>query len=411
MNPMTATSKYNIWSQQTRNNPHPLYEEMRENDPVFNVIDGMGQTVWFFTRYDDSVSILRDKRSIKNPRKSLPPDVLQQRFNIDIDEAIDTESPWEAINQHMLNQDPPDHTRLRSLVHKAFTPKRVRDLQPRIEQIAVDLLDAMDKKAEGDLVEDFALPLPITVIAEMLGIPVDDRDKFRMWTNAILMGDVSSMAMIMEFVQYMNNMIEIRRAEDTGDILSALVRVDDEGQQLEHMELLSMIFLLLVAGHETTVNLIANGMLDLLQHPDQFQMLKDQPDLMSNAIEEMLRYNGPVDATLNRWAGEDMEWHDGQMIKAGDVLIPLLLAANRDPNIFENPHTFDIMRDPNPHIAFGNGIHFCLGAPLARLEGTIAITQLLERFPNLSLNIDPAQVQRGPSIVLHNISALPMKYQ
>jgi len=172
-----------------------------------------------------------------------------------------------------------------------------------------------------------------------------------------------------------------------------------------------MIFLLLVAGHETTVNLIANGMLDLLQHPDQFQLLKDQPDLMPNAIEEMLRYNGPVDATLNRWAGEDMEWHDGRTIKEGDVLIPLLLAADRDPDIFENPNTFDITRDTNPHIAFGHGIHFCLGAPLARLEGTIAISQLMARFPNLSLNIAPSKVQRGMSIILHNISALPMNYQ
>lgn len=408
---MSTASKYNIWSQATRNNPHPLYREMRENDPTFNVVDGMGQTVWFFTRYEDTVSILRDKRSIKNPRNSLPPDVLKQRFNIDIDEAIDMESPWEAINQHMLNQDPPDHTRLRSLVHKAFTPKRVRDLQPRIEQIATDLLDAMESKSDGDLVADFALPLPITVIAEMLGIPVADRDKFRMWTNIILSGDMSSRAAIMDFIQYMNNMIDIRRKEDTGDILSALVRVEDEGKQLEHMELLSMIFLLLVAGHETTVNLIANGILDLLQHPDQFQMLKAQPDMMNQAVEEMLRYNGPVDATLNRWAGEDMEWHDGRIIKAGDVLIPLLLAANRDPDAFENPDTFDITRDPNPHVAFGNGIHFCLGAPLARMEGTIAISQLLGRFPNLSLNIDPTQVQRGLSIILHNINALPMTYR
>lgn len=407
---MTTTSKYNIWSQETRNNPHDLYRQMRQVDPTYRVIDGMGQTVWFFTRYDDSVSMLRDKRSIKNPR-NLDPDTLQDRFNIDPDEPIDMESPWEAINQHMLNQDPPDHTRLRSLVHKAFTPNRVRDLKPRIEQIATDLLDAMAGKDEGDLVEDFALPLPITVIAEMLGIPVADRDKFRMWTNVVLSGDVSAISMIMEFVQYMNKMIDIRRKEDTGDILSALVRVEDNGQQLGHMELLSMIFLLLVAGHETTVNLIANGILDLLQHPDQFQMLKDDRSLMSGAIEEMLRYNGPVDATLNRWAGEDIVWKDGRTIKAGDVLIPLLLAANRDPEMFDNPDTFDITRNPNPHIAFGHGIHFCLGAPLARMEGTIAMTHLLDRFPNLSLDADPSTLNRGISIVLHTLNTLPLKYQ
>lgn len=408
---MASTSKYNIWSQQTRNNPHELYRQMRENDPTYTVVDGMGQTVWFFTKYADSVSILRDKRSIKNPRKSLSPAVLKDRFGVDIEAEVQSESPWELINQHMLNQDPPDHTRLRGIVHKAFTPNRVRDLQPRIEQIADELLDAMDKKSDGDLIDDYALPIPITVIAEMLGIPVEDRDKFRNWTNIILSGDMSSMAMIMEFVQYMNNMIDIRSREDTGDILSALVRAHDEGEHLDRMELMSTIFLLLVAGHETTVNLIGNGILDLLQHPDQFEELRDNPDLTDKAVEEMLRYNGPVDATLNRWAGEDMEWHDGRIIKAGDVLIPLLLAADRDPDTFDNPDVFDIKRETNPHIAFGHGIHFCLGAPLARMEGKIAISKLMERFPKMSLNIDPAKVQRGPSIVLHNITHLPMKYQ
>ncbi len=408
---MTSTSKYNIWSQKTRNNPHELYRQMRENDPTYKVVDGMGQTVWFFTKYDDSVSILRDKRSIKNPRKSLSPDVLKDRFGVDIEADIDRESPWELINQHMLNQDPPDHTRLRTIVHKAFTPNRVRELQPRIEQLADELLDAMDSKTDGDLIADYALPLPITVIAEMLGIPVEDRDRFRTWTNVILSGDMSSMAMIMEFVQYMNKMIDIRTKEDTGDILSALVRARDEGEKLDRMELLSMIFLLLVAGHETTVNLIGNGMLDLLQHPDQFEELRANPALTDKAIEEMLRYNGPVDATLNRWAGEDMEWHDGRVIKAGDVLIPLLLAADRDPATFENPNVFDITRENNPHIAFGHGIHFCLGASLARMEGRIAISKLMERFPKMALNVDPANVQRGLSIVLHNLNVLPMKYQ
>lgn len=408
---MTSESKYNVWSQETRNDPHPLYRQMRENDPVYRVIDGMGQTVWFFTRYDDSVSILKDKRSIKNPRKSLSAEVLKNRFGIDPSVPRNQESMWDVVNLHMLNQDPPDHTRLRGIVHKAFTPQRVRDLQPRIEQIAVDLLDAMADKSDGDLVEDFALPLPITVIAEMLGIPVKDQAQFRKWTNVILSGDMSSMDMIMEFVQYMNTMIETRRNEDTGDILSALVRVEDNGQQLDHMELLSMIFLLLVAGHETTVNLIANGMLDLLQHPDQFEMLRKNPDLTNQAIEEMLRYNGPVDGTTNRWASDDLEWDDGRVIKAGDVLIPLLLAADRDPDVFDDPETFDITRTTNPHIAFGHGIHFCLGAPLARMEGTIAISQLIDRFPKMRLNIDPAKVQRGNTLLLHNLSALPMIYR
>jgi cytochrome P450 len=407
---MTSESKYNIWSQETRNNPHPLYRQMRENDPVFRVIDGMGQTVWFFTRYEDSVSILKDKRSVKNFRKSIPPEVLQNRFGIDPN-AERSQSMWNVVDLHMLNQDPPDHTRLRSIVHRAFTPHRIRDLRPRIEQITSDLLDDMAQKPDGDLVADFAFPLPITVIAEMLGIPVKDRLKFRKWTNVIVSGDMSSMEMIMEFMEYMNAMIELRHKEDTGDILSALVRVEDNGQHLEHMEILSMIFLLLVAGHETTVSLIANGILDLLQHPDQFEMLHKNPDLTPQAIEEMLRYNGPVDATTNRWAGDDMEWNDGRVIKAGDVLLPLLLAADRDPEIFDDAEAFDITRNPNPHIAFGHGIHFCLGAPLARMEGNIALLQLIDRFPNMRLNIDPAKIERGNTLLLHNLSALPMTYQ
>lgn len=404
-----ANSKYDIWGQATRNNPHPLYKQMREKDPIFRVIDGLKQTVWFFTRYEDSVAMLRDKRIIKNLRRNLAPDVLEKRFG-----GVDPSGVpqmFEAINQHMLNQDPPDHTRLRSLVHKAFTPARVRDLQPRIEQIADDLLDAMQAKTEGNLIEDYALPLPITVISEMLGVPVADRDKFRHWTQAILSGSMESMTSIMEFVQYMNEMIEMRREKGTDDILSALVYAEDSGDKLDHMELLSTIFLLLVAGHETTVNLITNSALTLLEHPEQLQKLRENPDLIGSTIEEVLRFQGPVDATLNRWAAEAIELDDGRVIEAGDVIIPLLLGANRDPDIFENPDSFDISRDPNPHLAFGHGIHFCLGAPLARMEGVIGVSKLLERFPKLALNVEPNQLQWGGTLIFNNLLALPLRYQ
>lgn len=409
---MTETSKYDIWGQATRNNPHPIYRQMREQDPTFRVVDGLGQTVWFFTRYEDAVSVLRDRRIIKNVQKSLPPEVLEAQFGNQIDpNPFAQDSMFDAINQHMLNQDPPDHTRLRGLVHKAFTPARVRALQPRIEEIADELLDEMRDKNESDLIADYAMPLPITVIAEMLGIPVADRDKFRNWTQILLSGSMESMSAVMEFAQYMNATIEARREHDTGDILSALVRVEDEGDTLDHMELLSMIFLLLVAGHETTVNLIASGVLTLLQHPDQLQNLRNDPTLIGGAIEEILRYEGPVDAALNRWAAEPIEWGDGRVIEPGNVIIPLLLAANRDPDAFENPDTFDITRDPNHHIAFGHGIHFCLGAPLARMEGKIALPKLLERFPKLELNTNPDALQWGPTIILHNLAKLPVRYQ
>jgi cytochrome P450 len=406
---MTEQSKYDLWGQATRNNPHPLYKQMRENDPAFRVIDGLNQTVWFFTRYDDSMTMLKDKRIIKDLRKNLPADVLEKRFAGGDPSGVP--EMFEAINQHMLNQDPPDHTRLRTLVHRAFTPARVRDLQPRIEEIADALLDAMQNKTEGDLITDYALPLPITVISEMLGVPVEDRDKFRHWTQVILSGSMESMTSIMEFVQYMNDMIEVRREDDTGDILSALVHAEEAGDKLDHMELLSMIFLLLVAGHETTVNLIANATLTLLEYPEQLKKLRENPDLIGSTIEEVLRFQGPVDATLNRWAAEAIKLDDGRVIEAGDVILPLLLGANRDPDIFENPNMFDISRDPNPHLAFGHGIHFCLGAPLARMEGAIGVSKLLERFPQLSLNTEPKTLQWGPSIVLRSLAALPLRYQ
>lgn len=398
---MTTASKYAIWSRATRNNPHPLYEQMRRDDPIYRVIDGLNHVVWFFTNYEDTVAVLKDKRFIKNGRKNLPPEIRKQYYNETVDPM------WAPIEFHMLNQDPPDHTRLRALVHKAFTPRRVRDLEPRIRDIAQELLDAMAQKEEGDLIADFAFPLPITVIAEMLGIPGEDREKFRDWTQTILTGRGG--ASVMEFAQYMNAQIEQRRQNETDDILSALIRAEEDGDKLDHMELLSMIFLLLVAGHETTVNLIGNGLLALMQHPDQFALLRDDPNLIDSAIEEFLRYDGPVDATTLRFAGEDIDWK-GHQIQAGDIVHPLLLAANRDPDVFEHPHKLDITRDPNPHLAFGQGIHYCVGAPLARMEGRIAITMLLEKHPNLQLNADPSTLQRNGLLLINGLQELPVRY-
>ena len=405
----TQLNKYPIFSTASRANPQAIYEQMRQTDPIYPYTgEHTGNTFWFFTRYEDVVAVLKDQRFIMDIRKNLPEEHARRFLRDDDDPSAPM---WEAIDRHMLNLDAPDHTRLRALVHKGFTPKYVRDLQPRIQEITDDLLDKMTGKAEGDLIADFAYPLPITVIAEMLGVHPEKRDKFREWTQAIIFGlsEEMSLAAVMEFVQYINELIEERRAEDKGDILSALIRANEEGDTLDHMELLSMVFLLLVAGHETTVNLIANGTLALMQHPDQFEKLKNDPSLIHSAVEEMLRFNGPVETPTWRWASEDIEV-SGVVIPQGDVVMPSLLGANRDPDVFENPNVFDITRTPNPHVAFGQGIHYCLGAPLARLEGTIALSALVTRFPDLRLNTSVDKLEWNGSLLIHGMKALPVRY-
>jgi cytochrome P450 len=406
MSNLTQTPIYDIWNSATRANPQELYEQMRNEEPIYAGIGPMtGRTFWFFTRYDDCVAVLKDARFGKEFRKHLTPEQL----------ANEPEEPaaFASINRHLLQLDPPDHTRLRALVHKAFTPRIIENLRSHIQQIADDLLDAIEAgdTREIDLLNSFGFPLPITVIAELLGIPVSDRDRFRSWTQSLLFEpDIEkSGAAALEFTMYMHNMIEERQAHPQEDLLSGLVAVEESGDVLTREELLAMIFLLLVAGHETTVNLIGNGTLALLQNPDQMQLLQDDPTLIKSAIEEMLRFNGPVETPTLRWAFEDVEI-GGKVIPQGDLVMPVLLAANRDPAIFTDPNTFDIRRTPNKHIAFGNGIHYCLGAPLARLEGEIAINTLLRRLPNLELNTAVEALRWNETLLLHGMKALPVRF-
>jgi cytochrome P450 len=405
MKPATKrATTFPIFEQATRANPQAVYEQMRQSQPIYRAIGPLsGNTFWFFVDYDDVHAILKDTRFVKDARKNLPAP-FAQRF------AMPESSMYEAINRHLLNLDAPDHTRLRNLVHKAFTPRIIQNLVPRIEEIVNNLLDAMDGDKETDLIEAFAYPVPITVIAEMLGVEANMRDKFRFWTRALLFGmnEGESMQSVMEFVQYMNQLIEDRQKDPREDILSGLVHAEDNGETLDRMELLSMVFLLLVAGHETTVNLIGNGTLALLQHPDQLSLLRQKPHLINSAVEEMLRYNGPVETPTWRFARQDIEF-GGHTIQTGDVVLPSLLAANRDPKIFENPNEFDITRTPNPHVAFGYGVHYCLGAPLARLEGTIAINALVQRFPRLALNTRPELLQWSGSLLIHGMTAMPVR--
>ncbi len=400
---------YDIFSDDVRANPQPLYARMRAESPVHRYTGFMGadNPLWVLTRYEDCVQYLKDPRFGKQIHDHLSPEQANRYWT-----QSDSDDPWVAINKHMLNLDPPDHTRLRTLVHKAFTPRMVENLRPRIHSIADELLEEMGAHGSGDLIEQYAFPLPVTVIAEMLGIPPADRDQFRRWTKLLLFGGDpgEDFDALMEFGGYMNNMIHERRENPKEDIISALVQAEEDGDKLDHMELLSMLFLLLVAGHETTVNLIGNGTLALLQHPDQLTKLRQNPELIKSAVEEILRYNGPVDITTTRWTFEDVEI-DGTVIPKGEAVWASLLAANRDPAHFEHADTFDITRDPNKHIAFGNGIHYCVGAPLARLEGTIAINALVQRLPDLELAVavDDLQWTTG-MLIIHGMLAMPVRY-
>jgi cytochrome P450 PksS len=394
-----------LFAAEVRANPHPYYAAIRAQDPVYGVTGHeTGHTYWVMTRYEDCIRVLKDPRFGKEIKDHLPADLVSQ--------FRPTEGPMVAIDRHLLNIDPPDHTRLRALVHKAFTPAMVEALKPRIAEIANNLLDTVEARGELDLISDFGFPLPIIVIAQLLGVPAEERDQFRAWTKQLLFGrdyeEISTAAM--EFIMYMHELLDDRRADPKDDLLSALVSAKEEGRGLDQQELLSMIFLLLVAGHETTVNLIGNGTRALLENCDQMRKLQADPGLIRSAVEEMLRYNGPVETTTFRWAFEDIEF-GGKTIRQGDVVLAGLIAANRDPEVFDDPDRFEITRDPNRHIAFGNGIHYCLGAPLARLEGAIAINTLLQRLPTLHVEQDAlSRVEWNDSILLHGMKTLPVKF-
>jgi cytochrome P450 len=401
----TSSNRYDLWAPETRANPLPLYARMRQEAPVVRLFDPRQQVpMWLVTRYQDAVEVLRDPRFIKDVRK-VPETLRARKLRSDT---------LGALNEHMLAADPPDHTRLRTLVSKAFTPRRVEDLRPRITAIAQKLLEAVRARGSMDLLDSFAFPLPITVIAELLGIPVEDQDQFRAWTNVILNpptdGNFEPIQKVgRQFLQYFQGMVERRRAEPRDDLLTALMAAEEQGDRLSPTELMSMLFLLLVAGHETTVNLIGNGIWALLQHPEQLERLRANPTLVGSAVEEMLRYRGPLETSTYRFASKDLEFR-GQMIPEGESVVVSLMAANNDPEQFPEPERFDITREPNRHIAFGIGIHYCLGAPLARLEATIAFNLLLELMPRLRLAVDPAELRWRNSILLHGLQRLPVAF-
>jgi cytochrome P450 len=398
-------TSFDPWDPAHLPDPHALYRRMRTEAPVWRGIGPVtGRPIWFLTRYDDCVAALRDHRLGKDFAAHLDPD------QVEAEQALEAR-PLEPLGRNMLFVDPPDHTRLRRLVAKEFTPRAIAGLEERVTKLASSLLDDLAGRDRIDLIADFAHPLPVTVISEMLGIPIEDRERFRRWVDIVLRGPIGSDQQTlagMEFIAYLNEAIESRRRAPRDDLLTALIHAEEEGDRLDHTELLAMVFLLLVAGHETTVNLIGNGTLALLRNRAEMARLRSTPSLMPAAVEELLRYEGPVGVATNRWAFDDVEY-GGVTIPRGELVIPVLLAANRDPDVFPEPDRLDLGRDPNRHIAFGSGIHLCLGAPLARLEGAIAFSALLDRYAEIEPAVPLGDLEWNEDFFLRGVRSLPLE--
>ncbi|MFF5207119.1 cytochrome P450 [Streptosporangium sp. NPDC000396] len=376
---------------------HAEYAQLHGGSQVHRVVLRSGETGWLVTGYEAVRQALADPRlqgrtGAVGDRRSLPEDLRL------------------GMNSHMLNNGPPDHTRLRRLVSAAFTRRRMEQMRPRIQHITDELLDAMAGEDQVDLVESLALPLPIRVLCEMLGVPREDTGTLHDWTETLTAGalaldqldDVGT-----RMLAYIRSLLDRKRREPGTDLLSALVAVREGDDRLSEHELTSMVFLLLIAGHETTVNLIGNAVLALLTNPEQLARLRARAELLPAAVEEFLRYESPVQAAL-RFTTEPVRLAD-VTIPADSVVIVSLLAANRDPARFADQDQLHLARTDNPHLAFGRGIHHCLGAPLARLEGAIAIGSLLARFPRLRLAAPAESLDWRLSLVMHGLAALPVR--
>ncbi|RCG29887.1 cytochrome P450 [Sphaerisporangium album] len=410
---MTATTlgrSFDPTAPRHRPDPHPLFHRMRERAPVHrHASPATGRAFWYLTRYADVRRALLDPE-IGRQLDRLPDELAALHRGQDGD-------PLAMVRRNMFNLDPPDHTRLRRLMAPAFGPRATAALDRRVRQVVAGLADDLadhlaDDPAgadgEVDLIEALALPLPILIVAELLGFPHADRARLRRWSDDMLRGrDVARVrAAGMEFVAYVEERIDERRARPREDLLSRLLQAERTGD-ISHVELISSVFQLLFAGDETTVNLIGNGVLELLRHPEQLTRLRARPGMIDSMVEEAARFNGPVGHSRPLYALADVEI-GGTVIPRGDIVVPVLLAANRDPAVFPRPDVFDIGRDPNRHLGFGHGIHFCLGAALARMQARAAIGTLVRRFPDLALAVDPADLRWTPDLFLHGVRRLPV---
>jgi cytochrome P450 len=402
---MNEIAAADLASSRFKADPYPFYARLRAEAPVWRTTLRDKRMAWIVTRYEDVAWVLKDDRIAKDPLNARDPEQLARE-------------PWvpgflKPLERNMLDVDEPDHRRLRTLVSKAFTPRLIERLRHRIERICQELLDDIERPGKAEFVRDYALPLPATVIAELLGIPASDHRKFHRWSNRIV--SISSgrdvwraLPAALSSLRYLRKMVERRRGQPEDDLMSALVQAEEAGDKLGQDELLAMAFLLLVAGHETTVNLIASGTLALIEHPEQLERLERDPSLIKPAVEELLRYTSPVEIATERYARQDLEIA-GRVVPRGELVLAVLGSANRDERHFENPDTLDLARDPNKHLAFGRGgVHHCLGAPLARMEGQIALTALFQRFPGMRLAVSPESLRWHRGLFLRGLERLPL---
>ena len=397
--------RVDISSPRFKADPFPFYARLRAEAPVYPVTLPDGRTAWLVTRYDDVAAVLKDERFAKDPLNALSPEQHARQ-------------PWmpgffRPLQRNLLDVDAPDHTRLRGLVHKAFTPGLVEQMRGRVQALCDRLLDRALSRGRLDLIRAYAQPVPTTVIAEMLGVPVADRRLFQRWSQALLVAGASRWGVLLAiphvwlFLRYLRRLIRERRARPRDDLVSALVRAEEAGQRLSEDELVAMIVLLLVAGHETTVNLIGSGTLALLQHPGQLERLRQDPALIVPAVEELLRFTSPVETATERYARQDVTI-TGVTVPRGGMVFAAIASANRDERQFADPDRLDITRAPNRHLSFGLGAHYCLGAALARMEGQIALATLLRRAPGLQLAAEPRALRWRPGLVLRGLLALPV---
>ncbi|MCM2410832.1 cytochrome P450 [Streptomyces sp. RKAG290] len=379
--------------------PYPVYAELRARGPVHRVRIPEGTDAWLVVGYEEGRAALADQRLSKQWRNASPALGVHQV----------------ASGTSMLSTDAPVHTRLRKLVTREFTPRRMQQLVPRVQQMTDELLDTMLARPgrASDLVESLAFPLPMSVICELLGVPFLDREAFRAWSNTVVSSiDAGARrAATAEMSGFLTGLLSDKRKQPGEDLMSALIHTaDEEGDRLSGEELMGMAWLLLVAGHETTVNLIANGVLALLTHPQQLGALRADPGLIDGAVEEMLRYAGPVETPTYRFTTEPLDIAGTVIPGGGELVLVAMADANRDPDRYPDPDRFDITRDARGHVAFGHGIHYCLGAPLARIEAAVAIGSLLERCPELALDADPQTLDWRTGMLIRGPEALPVRW-
>ncbi|WP_326597149.1 cytochrome P450 family protein [Streptomyces sp. NBC_01803] len=390
--------------------PYPAYAWLRENAPVHRAVLPSGVAAWLVTRYADARRALADPRLSKNPGRHSAADHASGRVGIPGERGAN-------VMTHLLNIDPPDHTRLRRLVSTAFTPRRVAEFEPRVRELSERLVDGFAGAGSADLIDEFAFPLPIYAICDLLGVPPEDQDDFRRWAGMMLhtagkRGGVGRAVRRMR--TYLGELIHRKRGELGDDLISGLIRASDHGEQLTEDEAASMAFILLFAGFETTVNLIGNGTLALLRNPAELARLRGavaagDEALMASAVEELLRFDGPVELATWRFASEPLTL-GGQRVERGDPVLVVLAAADRDPARFAAPDALDLGRPDNPHLGYGHGIHYCLGAPLARLEARTALATLLRRLPDVRLAAEPADLRWRGGLIMRGLRSLPVAF-